>query len=87
MLEKNKARLGETERFESASSQRQSIALKLRFSAGRPTASRILISTGLDNLDRVWSGLARPAGLEPAILGLEGHWLKIPYLIDIYDYI
>ena len=30
--------------------------------------------------------MARPAGLEPATLGLEGHCLKAPYPIDIYAY-
>ncbi|HBP99606.1 MAG TPA: hypothetical protein DD672_03905 [Gammaproteobacteria bacterium] len=52
MREKNKARLGETERIESASSQRQSNALKLGFRAGRPAVTRILVSAEIDNLDR-----------------------------------
>ena len=52
MREKNKARLGETKRLESASSQRQSNALKLGFRAGRPAVTRILVSAEIDNLDR-----------------------------------
>ena len=52
MREKNKARPGETERIESASSQRQSNALKLGFRAGRPAVTRILVSAEIDNLDR-----------------------------------
>ena len=52
MREKNKARLGETERIESASSQRQSNALKLGFRAGRPAVTTILVSAEIDNLDR-----------------------------------
>ena len=52
MREKSKARLGETERIESASSQRQSNALKLGFRAGRPAVTRILVSAEIDNLDR-----------------------------------
>ena len=52
MREKNKARLGETERIESASSQRQSNALKLGFRAGRPAVRGILDSSATDNLDR-----------------------------------
>jgi len=52
MREKNKARLGETKRLESASSQRQSNALKLGFRDGRPAVTRILVSAEIDNLDR-----------------------------------